>query len=320
VRARTRHADTLRRASRRRFVLLAAALAAGLLTTALATATTLPPSTSPLPGSQFQGADGNQDDALPLTDWQALEATSRVNHTSDDNAEDSAFQGGAKEDLPGPWDLTRPEACPPGKNNLLDAWSTYDPRGGAGFLYLGFTREDVDGTTFATFELNQDARMWNNGHADIPCRTTGDVLISFEATGNKPDIIVQRWLTALTDAPTGCARAGHLDDFTSFTPNVDAQAAINVLAIQSYLPGFFGTSIAAEHFGETALNMGNLLSDGVRRSVLLLRIVLDAFRLVGLGHGESPGLRGAASAGGADLCGLRDEVQRTERERPTRSR
>jgi len=64
---------TLRRASGGALAVLASALAFGFLTAHVATATPLPPSLSPLPGSSFQGADGNQDDALPAIDWQAMQ-------------------------------------------------------------------------------------------------------------------------------------------------------------------------------------------------------------------------------------------------------
>ena len=53
------------------------------------------------------------------------------------------------------------------------------------FVYLGFSARGVGrGTTFLTFELNHDDRLWNNGKARIPCRRTGDLLISYEQQGN----------------------------------------------------------------------------------------------------------------------------------------
>src|SRR5436190_1032233 len=79
------------------FVCVAALIAAA----PPASAIPLPPSNSPLPGSSFQGADGNQGDAAPYTDWQGLQAAGRVHHNPDPNAQDSAFVGGNKEDNPG---------------------------------------------------------------------------------------------------------------------------------------------------------------------------------------------------------------------------
>jgi hypothetical protein len=51
-------------------------------------ADTLTTTTSPLPGSSFQGADGNQDNVPPVgtptrIDWQSLQADPRLVHTSD---------------------------------------------------------------------------------------------------------------------------------------------------------------------------------------------------------------------------------------------
>ena len=102
----TRHAVNLRRALGGALAVLASAFAFGFLIAPAARATPLPPSLSPLPGSSFQGADGNQDDALPAIDWQAMQAAERVHHSPDPNAQDTAFTGGTEEDKPGLWDLT----------------------------------------------------------------------------------------------------------------------------------------------------------------------------------------------------------------------
>ena len=71
----------------------------------LAAAAPLPPSAASLPGSSFQGADGNETDVPPLKDWQGLAAANRVNHTRDPNDLDTAFKGGSEEDKPGLWDF-----------------------------------------------------------------------------------------------------------------------------------------------------------------------------------------------------------------------
>jgi hypothetical protein len=249
-------------------VALASIFPCSLMSASPALATPLPPSLSPLPGSPFQGGDGNQDNAPPRIDWQALQAAGRVHHSPDSNDQDTAFVGGSKENLPlNPagtlWDFTTEAGgVDPPKSNILDAWSTFDPQGPNAFLYLAFTRQGVMGTTFATFELNHDSRLWNNGRADIPCRRTGDVLVSYEAQGNDVDVIVQRWVTLTTHAATGCATAGRLDDFTNFEPNVYAQGGINEAAIVSYLPGSYQGMVEPRHFGEAALNIGRLLGEG----------------------------------------------------------
>ena len=101
----------------------------------------LPPSRGSLPGSSFQGADGNQDDAAPLVDWQGLQAAGRVRHTADANDEDTAFTGGSKEDVPGEWDFrTERNGVNPRKANILDAWAAVDQDGADTFVYLAFAR------------------------------------------------------------------------------------------------------------------------------------------------------------------------------------
>src|SRR5207302_8327280 len=118
----------------------------------------------------------------------------------DDNTFDTAFNGGDKESAPGAWGFqTEAGGVNPNKDNLLAAWSTSDSSvSGAPntFLYMAFTREAQTGDTYITFELNQLAQTWNNGQANIACRTTGDLLISYEvASGGSPpnvDVIVYR--------------------------------------------------------------------------------------------------------------------------------
>jgi len=93
----------------------------------VARAATLPDGSTPLPGSSFEGGDGNQDDQAPYVDWQGFQAAGRVAHSPDPNAADSAFVGGSKEDEPGEWDLTTEAGgVSPAKSNILDAWSAVD--------------------------------------------------------------------------------------------------------------------------------------------------------------------------------------------------
>jgi uncharacterized repeat protein (TIGR01451 family) len=209
----------------------------------------------------FQGADGNQADADPLIDWEALDDAGRVAHTSDPNDADSAFAKG-KENAPEDWELTTVEGgVSPGKSNILDVWSAYDVKQTNAFLYLGFARADAGGSAFLAFELNHDSRLWNNGHANIPCRRTGDIIISYEPQGNDVSVLLQRWVTSTPDTATGCARTGHLDDLTGLTPNTDAQGALNRAAIEVHLPGFYSESVPNERFGEAALNLTEVLED-----------------------------------------------------------
>ena len=235
-----------------------------LLTAGPAQATPLAPTAAPLPGSTMQAGDGDQDGAPPLTDWAVEQAGGRVVHVGDPNARDNAFTGGSKENAPGEWGITtEPDGVDPAKANIRDAWGTLEQRSGRTFLSLAFARETAQGTTFLTFELNRDARLWDNGRARIPCRTTGDLLISYEPQGNRVEVVVQRWVTSRADPGTGCAAAGKLQDASDLVPNVDVQGALNAAGIANALPGAYGSTIPAGRFGEAGLDLAAALAEAL---------------------------------------------------------
>jgi hypothetical protein len=106
---------------------------------------------------------------------------------------------------------TESNGVDPAKANLLDGWSSVEQPGDGTFLQLAFTRAAADGTTYLAFELNRTRGSGDNGRALVPCRRAGDVLVAFEAQGNRLDVVLQRWVTQPTGPRTGCARppAGH---------------------------------------------------------------------------------------------------------------
>ena len=121
----------------------ALAVAVACAVGAAASLAALTTSPRPLTGSTFQGADGDQISAAPLSDWDALQSAGRVGHNADDNANDTAFAGGTEEGNPAQWKFTTElGGVTPGKANILDAWSAVDQPAGTGktFLYLAFTR------------------------------------------------------------------------------------------------------------------------------------------------------------------------------------
>jgi hypothetical protein len=259
----TRKTARLRGVSGRVVAALVSAVSASVVVCPPASAAALPPTPSPLPGSSFQGADGNQNDdaALELIDWQAKQSQGSVRHSPDPNEADSAFTN-SKEEEPGNWDLTTVAGgVTPGKSNIRDGWSSYAVNEAKAFLYVAFTREDAHGTTFLTIELNHDSRLWNNGKADIPCRRTDDLLVTYEAQGNDVSVILQRWFTLTTDEETGCAKTGELRDVTTLTPNVDVQGAVNDGPITARLPGSYTGTVPTERFGEAALNLTQILGE-----------------------------------------------------------
>ena len=231
----------------------------------------LPPSNNPLPGSSVQGADGNQVDGDGFLDWEFLQDAGRVQHSPDPNPLDSAFKGGnaGKENAPGDWDLrAEVDGVRPPKANIRDAWSAVGQPGADTFLYLAFARESDEsllgrggGTTFVTFELNRDDRLWDNGLADIPCRLTGDIQVAYEVQGNDMTVVLRRWTTTASDEATGCATEGYFDSFSDFTPNVDVQGAVNAASIASHLPGAYEGTVPAQRFGGAALNLTEVLQE-----------------------------------------------------------
>ena len=238
-----------------RWTVAAICLAMAVAFAPAASAAPLPASSTPLPGSTFQGGDGDQDDEGSSIDWQGLHAGGLVVHSPDVGEE---FAGESKENVPGEWQIiSEGPGVTPAKTNILDAWSSIDQPAADTFAYLGFTREKANGDTYIAFELNRDSRLWNNGHAEIPCRRTGDVLVAFVAHANRLDLVLQRWITDLTDAFTGCATHGRLEEVAS-VPADSAQGDVNEVAITSHLLGTFapGTDISdAGLFGEAALNL-----------------------------------------------------------------
>jgi len=184
-------------------------------------------------------------------------------HNVDGNTRETIFGGGSKEGDPAHWSFTtQTGGATPGKDNVVDAWAAVDQPPGTGktFLYLAFARAAPTGDTFLSFELNQDDRLWTNAAGEkVPCRREGDILVSYEISGNTAEVFLRRWHTLTTDATTGCARTGSIQPATSVRPNVDVQGAINRSGIANPLGGFFGPAIPAVQFGEAALDLNALL-------------------------------------------------------------
>jgi hypothetical protein len=263
----------LRRSRGQWLIAAAIALACSAVVTPPASAqlpTPLQPTDDPLESSTFQGADGNQADSPPNIDWEAMEQAGRAFHKADPNAEDTEFTQGSQLDRPGNWVIgTANDGVSPPLTNILDGYTAVDQGGAQTFAYFGFARESVQGggETWFSFELNHDARLWDNDNNDstppIPCRRNGDLLVSY-APKVPAEILVQQWITELT-ASNGCATTGDVSTVTTLTPNVDVQGALNravIPASQSFLPGsYFGEPIGLNFFGEAALNLSRILDE-----------------------------------------------------------
>ena len=169
-----------------------------------------------LPGSNFQGGDGNQADEGGQLDWHGLYAAGGVGHTMDfagpsvDEADDQ-FTQGSEELNPGQWHV-RKEGSVPSDDNLLDIYRGFEhPDGGSALLYLAFVREaGLPSDSSVTLELNQRPGLWENpAGTEIPCRVDGDLLITFDVSGDVVHVGVNKWVTD-THASNGCALTGDL--------------------------------------------------------------------------------------------------------------
>jgi hypothetical protein len=250
---------------------VAAAFAGGLISGVVpAAAVPLTSTPNPLPGSTFQGGDGNQTDEVPYIDWAGLRSAGRVVHTEDPNAQDDVFEGGSKESNPAGWSFTTAAGgSSPAGTNIRDMWTSVDQPGGRTFAYLAMSRQADTGTTFLTFELNRDGRTWNNGLGRVPCRREGDILITFQPQGNTANaaVIVQKWHTLTTDPNgSGCAATGTLVD-AALEPNVDVQGAFNAASITNLLPGS-QTTLSTRLWGETAVDLDRILAGAFGQSCM----------------------------------------------------
>ena len=223
-------------------------------------AAALSPSPLPLPGSSFQGADGNQANEGGFIDWEALETEGRVVHNDDPNEQDTTFAGGTKEGDPAHWSFeTTPGGVTPGKANILDAWSAVDQPAGRTFLYLAFARDASAGDTFLTFELNQSGRTWvNDNKVRVPCRRDGDILVSYEISGNSADVFLRRWRTDVTDPAAGCDRTGTIVPFTTVRATCRRRER-STPARSPTTSEDSGADIQFLRFGEAALDLDALL-------------------------------------------------------------
>jgi hypothetical protein len=232
-----------------------------------------------LPGSTFQGGDGNQtaptleeqtfctEHFLPTTtDWQNV---ANVVNSPDPQEPDTIFSGGNKESEPGKWVIeTQAGGATPGKTNIVSAWSQTEPASAATFLNLSFEREATTGDTFLTFELNQVKGLWENGKkAMIPCRTTGDVLIAYNVGGSTIHVVFYRWITDTSTTvtippnptPVACATSGHFEPSGGMAvepPN--EQGALNPTEITNFLKDTVNptpSKFPAGSFGEASLNL-----------------------------------------------------------------
>lgn len=245
-----------------RLATLAIALAAVCLWASPALA--IPPDPNPLPGDNFQGGDGDQNSpGGGVVDWQ--DATGTI--TQDDpNASDDIFFAGNKETVPDAWTFGKQSnGTNPPKDNVFVFWR--NPVGDASnaFLRLAFKREHPPGNTYLTFELNKSAGSWtNSAGTTIPCRSDGDLLVSYEVTPSGDPVTIRVYTWDGGGGPVECpdGASGTLTDTLGPLNNPLAEAAVNFQGdIPNYLdPSTYGDTFIAGTFGEASLNLSAIVT------------------------------------------------------------
>jgi hypothetical protein len=209
----------------------------------------------------FEGTDGNQT-CETATDWACLSLPiARVDDAT--GATDVMFTSTSKELEPDSWGFMT--GAPVDKGDIRALWSTVAQNpDDSSYLYLAFERVNGTGQGFFSFELNQVRSTWTNSlGTTVPCRTNGDVLVSFEvpSTGTQANLTLYEWNGS--GGPSSCPN-GATGTWTVFTmPAGQSEGSINASgAIQNFLSGFpVGTSFAAGTFGEAAINLPGIATD-----------------------------------------------------------
>lgn len=206
----------------------------------------------------FEGGDGNQACAAG-TDWACVPAGLAVDADVDGTgASDVVFSGG-KEDEPASW--TFGTGSTGDKTDVRAVWSVPAETATDAYLYLAFARERGEGNAFFSFELNQVRKNWTNPQgASVPCRTDGDVLVSYEIPSTTSDpvtIKLYRWdgsgaSAACPDGGTGTWTGGA-------SPAGAHESAINQATIANGLSGA-PASLADATFGEAALDLDKVVT------------------------------------------------------------
>jgi hypothetical protein len=187
-------------------------------------------SAAPMPGTVFDASD-----ASPTGDVAngALDIPDLVG-----NVDTSNYGGGSKEDDTCPTIQTG-TASP--KDDLDHFYVGSESNATGVFLYVGWHRVSVTGTTTIDFELNHNTGALQNCNSVNVARTEGDLLITYDFQGTGPftiDISVREWV--------GTSTSGHWSDplplvSAAFQKSISADGSFGELVVNLTLAGLMGT-------------------------------------------------------------------------------
>ncbi len=233
----------------------------GLAFTLLAVLGSAAPASAAIGG--FEGGDGDQTakSCATAADWECVPAAELLTAHDGTGAGDETFVDGSKEQDPRTWALSASRDVP-SKADVLAVWTRVaGGRDRRTFLDVGFLRAAHGGDTYLGLELNQSRATWVNAKGTtVPCRTDGDVLVSYEVQGSAK-IVLHRWEGAGT-GPAVCpdGASGTWSKATGAGAPAIAEAAMNVTReVSNVLPlDPPEPSFEVGAFGEAALDLTGL--------------------------------------------------------------
>jgi len=203
-----------------------------------------PASVSTLPGTTFEGSDGNLIAGPGGTDWGNV-ADLHIGIDKPTGRRDDSFGQGAKEDIPGPTVVTG--SIPNNKSDLTRFYIAYETIGGETFLYMAWQRANTLGTANIDFEFNQSSEPSINGVT--PVRTPGDILITFDFAqgGNTVILSLRTWTGSEWSAATNLTAAGYAEG--AVNDEAFGPGAVNVT------DPITGKLLPPDTFGEAVINL-----------------------------------------------------------------
>ena len=208
-----------------------------------------------LPGSTFEGNDGNLVVNTPgNTDWVNVPGRVRGDDLASGTS-DNSFGQGTKEDDPAVSVVTG--SIPPQKSDLTRFYVASDFANNSNFLYLAWERSNVLGSANMDFEINKLAQpdLTTTGKKNLN-RSPGDLLITFDFGGSgSPVLGLLRWVT--TGATSQCFSANALPCWgnrVDLSAAGEAEGAVNAVTVTDSIPDP-DVTLPAGTFGEAAVNL-----------------------------------------------------------------
>lgn len=185
--------------------------------------------------------EGNRaDDSGPgdlLLDWESP-PPGLTTFTDASGQGDDSFGLGSKELEPGGWKCILGSA--PGKADIVSGELAFRTLEEKNFLFASFRRAATDGDVHMDYEFNQSAEP-NPACPDLPRRTAGDIVITFDTENGGRTIVVRAFVW------DGNADVGNFVELPLGDKGVLWDGAVNIPnSIPGYQPG---------DFGEAAINL-----------------------------------------------------------------